>query len=156
MHRAERLVARRRCSGRSARREELKTGMFVDNRSRVRNRWELADELTETLEPASAAHCVEPLQAAGVPSSPIRTLDQLVAILQVNHLGMIRPVEHKEIEGYRDIPLQWGGGRTDIRNVPPALGADTREVLTEHCRTLEGAEELIGCRVVSVSPRDRP
>lgn len=140
-------------------REELMTDpRFVDNPSRVRHRWELAGELTETLKVASAAHWVERLQAAGVPSSPIRTLDQVVAIPQVNHLGMIRAVEHEEIEGYRDIPLplQWGGGRAAIRSVPPALGADTRQVLTELDRTPEDIEKLIGRNVVGVSPRDRP
>ena len=140
-------------------REELMTGpRFVDNLSRVRHRWELAGKLTETLKASSAAHWVERLQAAGVPSSPIRTLAQVVANPQVNYLGRICAVEHKELEGYRNIPLplRWGGGRADIRSVPPALGADTREVLTELDRTPEDIEQRIGRHVVGVSPRDRP
>jgi formyl-CoA transferase/CoA:oxalate CoA-transferase len=104
---------------------------YTDNPDRVRNRDALAADLTETLRTASAAHWASVLEEAGVPCSPIRTLDEVVADPQVEHLRLLRPVEHPRIEQYRDIalPLQVDGQRAATRRVPPDLGADTREIL---------------------------
>ncbi|GFG52674.1 formyl-CoA transferase [Mycolicibacterium agri] len=106
---------------------------YVDNPARVRNRAELAEDLTATLRTNTAAHWVSVLSDAGVPSSPIRTLDEVLADPQVAHLRMVRPADHPEIEGYKDValPLQWDGQRVATRRTPPALGSDTVAVLRE-------------------------
>ena len=59
-------------------RPELKDdSRFVTNADRVVNRAELVDELNQVFGTVSVAHWVEVLNAAGVPTGPVRTIDQV-------------------------------------------------------------------------------
>jgi crotonobetainyl-CoA:carnitine CoA-transferase CaiB-like acyl-CoA transferase len=123
---------------------------YTDNPDRVRNREDLAADLTETLRTGSATHWAGVLQDAGVPCSPIRTLDEVVADPQVEHLGLLRYVDHPRIDQYREItlPLQVDGLRAETRRVPPDLGSDTREILEALGRSAEEVAKLLEEEVV--------
>ncbi|TDE11812.1 CaiB/BaiF CoA transferase family protein [Jiangella asiatica] len=114
---------------------------FEGNPNRVRNRFALVEALSETFRTAPPAHWVSLLQEAGVPCAPIRTVDEVVVDPQVEHLRMLRAVEHQEIDGYQDValPIQWDGQRAPTRSVPPTFGGHTREIL----RALGHPEERI-------------
>jgi crotonobetainyl-CoA:carnitine CoA-transferase CaiB-like acyl-CoA transferase len=128
---------------------------YRDNPARVQNRRELAEDLTATLRSETAEHWVAVLQEAGVPSSPIRTLDEVIADPQVAHLEMIRPADHPEIKGYRDIalPLQWDRQRVITRRTPPPLGSDTVAVLRELGRSEDEIARLIDEQVIGAADR---
>lgn len=124
---------------------------FRGNPARVRHRQELAALLARTFRTQRTAHWERVLDDAGVPSSPIRTVDQVVHDEQVEELELVRPVDHPRIDGYREValPVRWNGVRTATRRVPPALGADTREVLTSLGRTSAEIDALIAAGVVA-------
>jgi crotonobetainyl-CoA:carnitine CoA-transferase CaiB-like acyl-CoA transferase len=126
---------------------------YVDNPARVRNRAELAQDLTASLKTQTAEHWVAVLQEAGVPSSPIRTLDEVVADPQVEHLRMVRPADNPEIKGYKDIalPLQWDGDRIVTRRTPPPLGSDTVALLRELGRSEDEITHLIHEQIVGAA-----
>jgi crotonobetainyl-CoA:carnitine CoA-transferase CaiB-like acyl-CoA transferase len=131
--------------------ELLTDPRYIDNPDRVRNRDDLAADLTETLRTDSAARWAGVLQEAGVPCSPIRTLDEVVADPQVEHLRLLRPVEHPHIQDYRDIalPLQVDGQRIETRRVPPDLGSDTWEILEALGHSTEEIAKLLDEKVVA-------
>jgi crotonobetainyl-CoA:carnitine CoA-transferase CaiB-like acyl-CoA transferase len=105
---------------------------FISNQMRVPRR----AELHEILEGETRRHLREELIAilreAGVPVSPINTLDQVFADEQVNTLGMFPPAAPDfripELK-FVDIPVSINGERAVKRLMPPRLGEHTEEVL---------------------------
>jgi crotonobetainyl-CoA:carnitine CoA-transferase CaiB-like acyl-CoA transferase len=123
---------RRLCAAIS--RDEL-TGdrRFADNPSRVRHRGELAAELSATFRARPTDEWQKILGAAGVPNTPIQTLDQVVAHPQVQATGELAEVNHPRIPDFTIIntPILQDGAYPAARSVPPLLGEHTREVLGE-------------------------
>jgi crotonobetainyl-CoA:carnitine CoA-transferase CaiB-like acyl-CoA transferase len=99
---------------------------FADNRSRCAHR----SELKLALEARLAAHDCEPLardlMAYGVPCGPVQTVDAVVAHPHTRHRGLL-----VEMDGYRGTgtPVKLSRTPATYRKRPPALGADTRDVL---------------------------
>jgi crotonobetainyl-CoA:carnitine CoA-transferase CaiB-like acyl-CoA transferase len=106
---------------------------FLQNPDRVAHRHELEPELARTLQEHDSEHWQTVLSAAGVPTSPVQTLDQVAADEHVNAIGGFVDVEHPRIEGFRmvNLPIQEDGEYPAVRLVPPALGEHTAEVLAE-------------------------
>lgn len=105
---------------------------FASNSVRVPNRLELHDLLERETRRFPTTALIAELQRAGVPVSPINTLDQVFADEQVNTLGMFAPVA----PGFRipqmkfvDIPVSIDGERSVKRLMPPRLGEHTEEIL---------------------------
>lgn len=124
---------------------------FRNNPDRVENREALFEILAARFRDDTTEAWAEKLREAGVPCSPIRTVDQVVAEPQTKALGLVRPVENERIPGYADVGVgvSWDGQRPETRSVPPRLGADTRVVLREIGRSDDQIEELIAQGVVS-------
>ncbi|WP_431972399.1 CaiB/BaiF CoA transferase family protein [Nocardia sp. bgisy134] len=99
---------------------------------RAANRSALSAELNELFGKKPANEWLEQLRAAGVPSGPIYTMDQVFDDPQVQALGLVQTVrnEHSEDRLLRG-PLWVDGSPTPIRNHPPSLGEHSREVLRE-------------------------
>lgn len=105
---------------------------FNSNSVRVPNRLELHEILERETRRRTTAELIRMLQEAGVPVSPINSLDQVFADQHVNQLGMFPPVA----PGFRipemkfvDIPISIDGERSVKRSMPPRLGEHTDEVL---------------------------
>ena len=125
--------------------ELLEDPRFEDNPSRVENREALYENLVARFGADTTEAWVEKLREAGVPCSPIRAVDQVVADPQTEAVGILRSVAHWAIPDYTDVgmPLTWNGARPETRRVPPSLGSDTREILREIGRSEEEVDRLV-------------
>ncbi|WP_114905846.1 CaiB/BaiF CoA transferase family protein [Ornithinimicrobium murale] len=125
-------------------REELtRDPRFLLNPDRVAHREELFQELATTLRGADGVSWVTKLTAAGVPTTPIQTLDQVVADEQVAAIGALPELPHPRIEGFRivNLPIQVDGEYAPVRRVPPLLGEHNQEVLGDRSTTEGGKKE---------------
>lgn len=117
---------------------------FVDNPSRVRHREALVDAVAALTRTLKTADLVARLREAGVPSSPILTLDQVLQEPQTLASGMLVGAGHPRLPDYRSIglPIQWDGRRPRVRRVPPLLGEHSADVLTWLGYTLDDVRTL--------------
>jgi formyl-CoA transferase len=76
---------------------------------------------------------VEKLNAAGVPSGPIYSVDQMFADPQVQHLGIAVPMQHPTRGEVAIVNQAVALSRTPcvLDRPTPKLGEHTEEVLTE-------------------------
>jgi crotonobetainyl-CoA:carnitine CoA-transferase CaiB-like acyl-CoA transferase len=101
---------------------------------RSKHRDALNAEIDRYTSHRTSAEWVERLNAAGVPTGPIYSIDQVFADPQVEHLKMAQPVRVKK--GAKPLTLvgqPFGLSRTPSRLAapPPAIGAHTDAVLAE-------------------------
>lgn len=109
-------------------------GRYLDNARRVENRDALVDELTGVLRTRPTDDWFARLQQAGVPCSPLNTLDAVVTDEQVAALGVVEQFTHP-IDGHDyaivRVPINVDGERHHIQRLAPRLGEHTAEVLAE-------------------------
>jgi len=117
---------------------------FKDNPSRVKNRPALVEELSRRTRERKAADLVEILRVAGVPASPILTVDQALAEPQARESGILVGGSHPRLPDYQSIglPVTWDGVRPAVRRVPPLLGEHSPDVLTWLGYTLDDVRSL--------------
>jgi crotonobetainyl-CoA:carnitine CoA-transferase CaiB-like acyl-CoA transferase len=106
---------------------------FADNPRRVEHRAELRDALSAVTRPLTARDVLDRLQAAGVPSARVSTMDQIATEPQTEASGMLPAVKHPRIADYRAValPIKWDGERPAADRVPPLLGEHSADVLAE-------------------------
>lgn len=106
---------------------------FATNPDRVRNREQLIPLLEAELSRRSSSDWAQLLDAAGVPCSPISTVDEALASPQAAAREMVTELDHPTVGRLRTIgsPLKLSGTPTRIRTAPPVLGQHTDEVLAE-------------------------
>lgn len=128
---------------------------FGDNPDRVLNREVLFELLAERLSQDTTETWTQRLWDAGVPCSPIRTMDQVVTDPQTEAVDILRSAPHPRIDGYAEvgIPVSWSGVRPETVHVPPKLGQDTRDVLREVGKSPEEIDGLLAEGVV-IDDRD--
>jgi len=114
---------------------------FLLNPDRVAHREELYEELAATLRTQPAEVWVKRLEESGVPTTPIRTVDQVAADEQVDAIGALPHIPHPRIPDFRaiNLPIQTDGEYPEIRRVAPLLGEHTDEVLRELDQDPKGA-----------------
>jgi crotonobetainyl-CoA:carnitine CoA-transferase CaiB-like acyl-CoA transferase len=102
---------------------------FLKNAGRVEHRAELIGELSAEFAKDSVAAWTARLEAVGVPSGPVQTLDQVAAHPQTAAMGMLQtsPDGKVRIVG---LPVSFDGVRPVNPGVAPKLGEHDAEVLT--------------------------
>jgi len=101
---------------------------FADNPQRVHNR-DALDHLIETVTATKAsAEWQALLEAAGVPSAPMQSVDQVLAHPQTQALGMLQPSPDGCLT-LMGLPLSFNGERPPFRRAAPQLGEHTQEAL---------------------------
>jgi len=101
---------------------------FRDNPRRVENRVALDKLIEDATRSNTSAAWQATLEAAGVPSAPMQSVDEVVAHPQTKALGMIQesPDGRLTIMG---LPLSFDGERPPFRRAAPQLGEHTDELL---------------------------
>jgi crotonobetainyl-CoA:carnitine CoA-transferase CaiB-like acyl-CoA transferase len=104
---------------------------FANGEKRSKNRKRLNTELGEFTKRYTSAALVEKLNAAGVPSGPIYSVDQTFNDPQVQHLGMAVPIAHPTRGQVGIVNQAMALSRTPsvIDRPTPGLGEHTDEVL---------------------------
>ncbi len=105
---------------------------FATNRARVQCREELIPIISKAMLRRSTQEWVEALEDAAVPCGPINRIDEVFADPQVRHRRMRVDLERPDGVKTPGIanPLRLSRTPVDYDRPPPALGADTIEVLT--------------------------
>ena len=105
---------------------------FVDLPSRREHRELLDGLLSDRLGLLPREEILRRLDEAGVPATPVNTVDEVMQHPQVRRVAAVRSIRHEQLELDLELiasPLRGSRMRTDIRAVPPRLGEHTDEVL---------------------------
>jgi crotonobetainyl-CoA:carnitine CoA-transferase CaiB-like acyl-CoA transferase len=108
---------------------------FATNAERVRNRETLYPLLEEITRTRTMQDWVDDLNARGVPSGPVNTLDRVFADPQVQHRNMQIEMPHPDAgKGTVDLignPIGFSETPVSYRQPPPRMGEHTDAVLAE-------------------------
>jgi crotonobetainyl-CoA:carnitine CoA-transferase CaiB-like acyl-CoA transferase len=104
---------------------------FATNEARVRNREVLIPVLQETFATRSASEWLSALEAAAVPCSPVRAIDEVFA--SPEGAAAVQEVDDPDRGRLRLVadPILVDHRRLPVRRPPPHLGEHTDEVLGE-------------------------
>lgn len=104
---------------------------FGSNPERAANRAEVERAVGEVTRGFTSTALLDALAEAGVPCSPVNTVPDVVHDHQVKALGLIEPMDHPAVEDFASVnlPITIDGDYPTHRCPPPALGADTDDVL---------------------------
>lgn len=129
---------------------------FMTNEERVANREKVVAEVGRRTSAFTIAELEERLAAAGVPHSPVKTVDQVLTDPQVAALGQIQPLPHPRVPELQvvNLPITIDGEQATLRTPPPALGGDTREVLETLGMSVDDITRLTSTGVVQISVDD--
>jgi crotonobetainyl-CoA:carnitine CoA-transferase CaiB-like acyl-CoA transferase len=123
---------------------------FWTREARITHYESLNAELDERFSRHTSAHWVEQLERHDVPYAPINTIDEVTHDPQVEHLGLIVPVEDAH-GGTRSVrpPVQFSGMRSGSVRAAPLLnehGQSIREALArgERWPAVRGEKESAG------------
>ena len=94
---------------------------FAANPARVRNRDQLISRISAATAKYTVAGLGKTLDEAGVPNSPLLTVDQVADHPQTNAVGMLRGCEGQDLR-LAGIPLTLNGARPRANTPAPALG----------------------------------
>src|SRR5579884_783176 len=128
---------------------------YATNRERVRHRDELVAAIEAVTRQREVADWLAVLEQAGVPATPINTIDQALADPQVAALGLVQEVDHPTAGPIRlTAPyVQFGGAAPPIRHPPPLLGEHTEAVLRERLGLDSAAiADLLAAGVIAQAP----
>jgi crotonobetainyl-CoA:carnitine CoA-transferase CaiB-like acyl-CoA transferase len=106
---------------------------FARNGSRIANRAELESVLVEILAARSAEEWAAIMDRAGVPCSPINTIDKVLSLPQVLQQELVIDLPRQDIPEFRmpGIAIKLSETPGTARLPPPRLGEHTDEVLRE-------------------------
>lgn len=126
---------------------------FATNTARLASRDDLIALIQGRMRKFDSAHWLEILEAQSVPCGPINGMAEVFADPQVLHRNMKVPIPGASSDGLVMVgsPLHLSETPVEYRRAPPALGANTREVLHDLLGLGEGAmEELASQQVINL------
>lgn len=106
---------------------------FRTNMDRVNYRSELIPLLAALFQTKTTEEWVTLLDGAGIPSSPVNNIAELVDDPQVAYRNMLVDVPHPMVEGLKAAasPIKLSEGAASVRRHPPENGEHTEEILLE-------------------------
>jgi crotonobetainyl-CoA:carnitine CoA-transferase CaiB-like acyl-CoA transferase len=129
--------------------EMAKDPKFATNPERVKHRRELEAALEAAIGGHDREALLKILEGAGVPATPVNTVDQVMQEPQTAERGMIQRVVHARLGEIPIIgtPVKFSAMRPGPRTAAPLQGQHTDEVLAEHGYS---REDIAGLRVRKV------
>jgi len=130
---------------------------FRTNGDRVAHRAETVAMVRRVLATQRRESWLAALNAAGIPCSPLHTLGELSRHPHTAASGMVREHDDAHYGTLHSVsqPLRFGGERTSVRSLPPALGADGIGVLRDAGYSQGQIDELVregAVRVPATAP----
>jgi len=108
---------------------------FQTSKGRRENRDELNERISACTRQKTSEVWIDILNDAGVPCGPILSIDQVFANEQVQHLGIAKLAEHKNLGAMKIVGQALNMTATpqpdQVRMATPELGEHTDEILTE-------------------------
>lgn len=106
---------------------------FVTNALRVANRQETVAAVSTLMRMRSREAWQAALDAAGVPCSPVHTLQEMLAHPHTEASGMVGAFDHPTYGALKTMaqPLRFNGKRNTLQRPAPLLGQHTEEILLE-------------------------
>jgi crotonobetainyl-CoA:carnitine CoA-transferase CaiB-like acyl-CoA transferase len=116
------------------------------------NRGEIVAALTEIFATDTVSGWQARLTPAGVPCTPVLTVDQVVREEQVRARDMIVEVEHPDAGTLRlaGVPIKFSEAAGGVRTPPPRLGQHSRAILEDLGYAAADVRGLIEAGVVGV------
>lgn len=103
---------------------------YRTNPDRVKNQADLYHAIEEIVRTRTNAEWVQALDAAGVPSAPMQSIEEVLEHPQTKALDMLQKSPRGDIS-LLGLPLSFNGVRPGFRRAPPELGQHTKEVLRD-------------------------
>jgi len=107
---------------------------FATNGKRVVNREDIVGLLSDEFSGDTTEHWLSRLDAVGVPSAPIQSVDQVVEDPQTKALEMIQPAPQRDM-ALVGLPLAFDGVRPGFRRCAPELGQHNKLFKKEEAPT---------------------
>ena len=104
---------------------------YCSNAQRVKNRGVLEPMLANIFRQDTSEHWFEKLNAAGVPCSPVRTIDEVVNDPQSAVRAMFPKLTNVETSLVTGLPVKFSATPGQVRSGPPGIGQHNREILKE-------------------------
>lgn len=125
---------------------------FATNQERVERRAEVTEALGERTSRFRLDEIVKRLEEAGVPHSPVNTVDRVINDEQVCAIGMLRPLPHPVVEELTvmNLPMTFDGAYPQLRSAPPLLGEGAPEVLASLGLSEDEVQALAADRVIGL------
>jgi crotonobetainyl-CoA:carnitine CoA-transferase CaiB-like acyl-CoA transferase len=107
---------------------------FAVNVERVKHRAELESALERAIATYDREDLLKRLEAAGVPATPVNTVDQVMNDPQTIARGIIERVAHPRLGDIPVVgtPLKFSAMQPGVRRAAPLHGEHTDEILREH------------------------
>jgi crotonobetainyl-CoA:carnitine CoA-transferase CaiB-like acyl-CoA transferase len=123
---------------------------FAVNIQRVKNRRELEAALEEAIGQQDREPLLKVLEAAGVPATPVNTVDQVMNDPQTAARSMIERVVHPRLGEIPVVgtPVKFSRMRAGVRRSAPLLGEHTDEILAEHGYTPDEIQAMRSRKVI--------
>ncbi len=117
---------------------------------RVADRAKITANIAEIIKTNSNAHWMDVFEAAGVPSGPIYTVDQVFADPQIKHLGMAATAERPGLGPQTLVAsaINMSGLKKTVRWAAPGPGEHTVDILRENGYSDAKIDKLRSLKVI--------
>lgn len=125
--------------------EWLTDARFETNPKRVEHRENLRVAIENILQAKTADEWVSLLAEAGVPSSKVKKISEVVQDEQAEAVNMWKSVSHSEIKDFKlpRLPFELSVSPAEIKQAPPKLGENTKNILSKLGYENSRIEELL-------------
>ncbi|MCM3691181.1 CaiB/BaiF CoA transferase family protein [Neobacillus niacini] len=123
---------------------------YISNPKRVENKEELKSEMEKILNTKPANEWIELFVRAGIPSSKVKTVSEVVQDEQTQLNNMWQELPHSRIQNFKlpRLPFELSSSPAEVKQAPPALGEHTSNILKKLGYPPEKIEELVNSNTI--------